>query len=202
MYTLPDLPYSYSALEPFIDEATMRLHHDKHHAAYVDNFNKAVAAYPKIASRTPEDLLAHLADVPEPIRVQVRNQGGGAANHSFFWQIMASPNSAGQPDEMLAAALSSQFKSTEEFISLFSETAAKHFGSGWVWLVADTTSQLSILATANQDSPLSQGLDPLLGIDVWEHAYYLKYQNRRAEYISAWWNVVNWKKVSQLLASV
>lgn len=197
MYSLSELPYAYNALEPFIDEATMRIHHDKHHAAYVDNFNKAVAQYPDLHSKSPEEIITDLSQVPEEIRRQVANQGGGVVNHNFFWSVMGPKASAGGPSAGLSQALTQKFHSIEEFTGLFTETAAKLFGSGWTWLV-NTPSGLSIITTSNQDSPLSDRLTPLLALDVWEHAYYLKYQNRRAEYISAWWNVVNWGHVSEL----
>jgi superoxide dismutase, Fe-Mn family len=197
-FTLPPLSYDYAALEPYIDEATMRLHHGKHHQTYVDNLNKAVTGTP--FETTPlETLLKDLASVPESIRTAVRNHGGGHANHSLFWAIMA-PGSGGAPTGDLATALSSAFGSFETLKEKLTAAAMGQFGSGWGWLVARRDGTLGISATANQDSPLGSGDTPLLGVDVWEHAYYLKYQNRRAEYLQAWWNVVNWPAVEKLFA--
>lgn len=198
-YELPPLPYDYSALEPHIDEQTMRIHHDKHHAAYVNNVNKALEGQTALASLSVEELLASLDKVPENIRTVVNNNGGGHANHTLFWQIM-SPQGGGEPTGALAQAINSTFGSFAAFKEQFSAAAMNRFGSGWAWLVVDGAGKLSIISTPNQDSPISQGLKPILGLDVWEHAYYLKYQNRRADYIAAWWNVVNWPKVAELYA--
>jgi len=195
-YTLPDLPYPYDALEPSIDKMTMEIHHTKHHGGYVANLNKALEQAPELADVPLEELLAnHCARVPEQIRTAVRNHGGGHINHSLFWVIMA-PNAGGQPSGDLATTLSSVFGSFENFREKFSNVAASHFGSGWAWLVL-ADGKLEVYSTLNQDSPFMQGHIPILGLDVWEHAYYLKYQNRRTEYIAAWWNVVNWKEVER-----
>ncbi len=195
-HTLPNLPYPYDALEPYIDTMTMEIHHTKHHGAYVANLNKALEQAPELANLPVEELLAnHCARVPEAIRTTVRNHGGGHVNHSLFWTIMA-PNAGGQPSGELATTISSVFGSFENFKEKFSSVAASHFGSGWAWLVL-ADGQLQVYSTMNQDSPLMQGHIPILGLDVWEHAYYLKYQNRRPEYIAAWWNVVNWKEVER-----
>jgi Fe-Mn family superoxide dismutase len=193
MFNLPDLPYDYSALEPYIDAETMRVHHDKHHAAYVKNLNTVLEKYPEIARKELLDLITHLDELPEEIKTKVKNQAGGVLNHNLFWEFMSPEKSA--PDEKLLTALTSVFSGVDSFREQFSAAAAGFFGSGWVWLVFDH-GQLKITATANQDSPYSIGQTPLLGFDVWEHAYYLKYQNRRPEYISAWWNIVNWAEVS------
>ena len=193
-FSVPELPYAYNALEPHIDEQTMRIHHDKHHAAYVQKLNDAIASQPQTGIVQIEDLLRNLAKVDEKIRLAVRNNGGGHYNHSLFWQMM-SPNAGSEPSGELAKSINAQFGSFADFKKAFSKEATGLFGSGWVWLVLDGR-QLKIEPTANQDSPISQGRMPLLGIDVWEHAYYLKRQNRRAEYIEAWWNVVNWDFVT------
>jgi superoxide dismutase, Fe-Mn family len=195
-HTLPPLPYDYKALEPHIDEQTMKLHHDRHHAAYVNNLNEALAKHPDLQKRSLDDLLKDLQAVPEDIRTTVRNNGGGHANHTLFWQIMGP--GGGQPTGPAAEALKSAFGSFDAFKKELSGAASRVFGSGWAWLV-DAGGQLSIETTPNQDTPLMQGRRPVLGLDVWEHAYYLKYQNRRAEYIEAWWNVVNWNEVNQRL---
>ena len=184
-YELPPLPYSYDALESYIDARTMELHHAKHHQTYVDRLNEALAKHPEIADRPLEELLGNInTAVPEDIRTAVRNHGGGHLNHSFFWQTMGPAGQSGQMPEAIAPL-------KEEF----TKAAAGLFGSGWAWLVKDQSGALKIITTPNQDSPLMQGLTPVLGLDVWEHAYYLKYQNRRAEYIEAWWNIVNWDKI-------
>lgn len=196
MFTVPDLPYDYNALEPSIDEETMHLHHDKHHAAYVKNLNDALAGHDNLLSMDIEELIRNLDQVPEDIRTKVRNNGGGHLNHSLFWQIMG-PNAGGEPTGELAEAINATFGSFAEFKEKFAAAGTGRFGSGWVWLVKDGDS-LAIMDTVNQDSPVSQGKTPILGLDVWEHAYYLKYQNRRPEYIENWWNVVNWEKVSEL----
>ncbi|RME44741.1 MAG: superoxide dismutase [Chloroflexi bacterium] len=197
-YQLPDLPYPFDALEPHIDAMTMEIHHDRHHAGYVNNVNAALEGYPDLAAKSVEDLLREINSVPESIRTAVRNNGGGHANHSLFWQIM-SPDGGGEPSGALATAINSAFGGFEAFRDQFSKAALGRFGSGWAWLVVDAGGGLSVLSTANQDSPLMDGLTPILGIDVWEHAYYLKYQNRRGDYVKAWWNVVNWPEVARRL---
>jgi Fe-Mn family superoxide dismutase len=196
-YTLPPLPYPFDALEPHIDARTMQIHHDKHHAAYVANLNKALAEHPDLAKQSVEDLLKDLSAVPEKIRPAVRNNGGGHYNHSLFWKMMKQ-NGGGQPAGKLAAAIDKSFGGFDTFKTQFTKAALGQFGSGWAWLVPDGDI-LRIEATPNQDSPLSAGKQPLLGIDVWEHAYYLKYQNRRADYITAWFNVINWDYVAERL---
>jgi superoxide dismutase, Fe-Mn family len=193
-YEVPPLPYDYSALEPHIDEQTMHLHHDKHHQAYADNANKALAGT-EWEDRPVEAVLANLEILPEEIRTAVRNNAGGHANHSLFWEIM-SPDGGGEPSGPLADAISDSFDSVDELKKLMNDTGVKRFGSGWSWLVYDGTG-LAVYSTANQDSPISNSDVPLLGIDVWEHAYYLKYQNRRPEYLETWWNVVNWDAVQK-----
>ncbi|HKC74899.1 MAG TPA: superoxide dismutase [Chloroflexota bacterium] len=195
-YELPPLPYDYNALEPYIDEQTMRIHHDKHHGTYVTNVNNALANHPDLAALPVEQLIQNLGRVPEDIRTTVRNNGGGHANHSFFWQIMA-PNAGGQPSGALAEAINQTFGSFDAFKDQFSKAAAGRFGSGWAWLTLDGSGALRLESTPNQDSPLMDGRTPILGLDVWEHAYYLKYQNRRPEYVAAWWNVVNWPQVGK-----
>jgi Fe-Mn family superoxide dismutase len=195
-YELPPLPYGYNALEPHIDEQTMRLHHDKHHQAYVDNLNKALEGAPLLANLSPEDLMRRINEVPESARTAVRNNGGGHVNHSMFWQIMK-PEGGGQPSGALVQAIDSAFGSFDQFKAAFNDAGVKRFGSGWAWLVLNSSGQLQITSTANQDSPYIDGLYPVMGNDVWEHAYYLKYQNRRAEYLNAWWNVVNWPAIEQ-----
>ena len=194
-FELPPLPYDYAALEPFIDEATMKLHHDKHHQTYVTNLNGAVEKHAELGQKTPEELLKDLASVPEDVRSVVRNNGGGHVNHTMFWQIMK-PKGGGEPDGKIATQIKADFGEFEEFKKQFNELTAKQFGSGWGWLVWKD-GKLAIMTTPNQDSPISQGLFPILGNDVWEHAYYLKYQNRRPEYLAAWWNVVNWDEVNK-----
>ena len=193
-YTVPDLPYDYAALEPHIDEATMRVHHDKHHAAYVTNLNAAIEGT-KWDGRPIEQVLAELDSLPEDKQTAVRNNGGGHANHTLFWEIMG-PNGGGEPSGGLAKAISDTFGGLDELKSAMNDAGVKRFGSGWSWLVWDGTG-LSVYSTANQDSPILTSYDdvPLLGIDVWEHSYYLKYQNRRPDYLEAWWNVVNWPAV-------
>ncbi len=197
-FQLKPLPYAYEALEPFIDAATMQIHHDKHHAAYVNNLNAALEKHPELAGKSIEALLADLNAVPEDIRAAVRNHGGGTWNHDLFWEIMAP--GGGTPSGDLSAALDSAFGSFDAFKSEFEKAANGRFGSGWAWLVRKGK-DLSILSTPNQDNPLSEGMLPVLGLDVWEHAYYLKYQNRRAEYTSNWWNVVNWEAVARRYAA-
>ena len=193
-YTLPPLPYPYEALGPHIDTLTMQIHHDKHHKAYVDNANKLLADQPELAKLSPEELLENLDKAPEAIRTGLRNNVGGHVNHSLFWQMM-SPKGGGKPSGELAKAIGKDFKSLEDFQTQFTDAALKRFGSGWAWLVSKD-GKLEIVSTANQDSPISDGAVPLLGVDVWEHAYYLKYQNRRPDYVTAWWNVVNWDFVN------
>jgi len=200
-FTLPDLPYAFDALEPYIDKATMELHHGKHHAAYVTNVNKALESAPALAGKGLEELLANnLAAVPENIRTAVRNNGGGHVNHSMFWSIMG-PKAGGQPSGKLAEAIKSTFGGYDQLKEKLNAAAMGRFGSGWAWLVKDLSGKLDIYSTANQDSPLMEGRIPVMGVDVWEHAYYLKYQNRRAEYLAAWWNVVNWKEVEKRFLS-
>lgn len=194
-YTLPELPYAYDALTPHIDEETMRIHHDKHHAAYVTKVNAALENHPELAELSIEELMQKLDSVPEDIKTAVQNNGGGHANHSLFWEVL-SPNGGGQPSGSLADAISESFGSFEDFKEKFSATGAGRFGSGWAWLVV-SDGQLEVIDTLNQDSPLSLGKTPILGLDVWEHAYYLNYQNKRPDYISAFWNVVNWDEVAK-----
>jgi len=193
-YDVPPLPYDYAALEPHIDEQTMRIHHDKHHQAYVDNANKALDGT-EWADRSIESILADLEIIPEDKRPAVRNNVGGHANHSLFWTIMG-PDAGGEPEGALAEAIDSTFEGFEKLKELVNDTGVKRFGSGWSWLVWDGTG-LAVYSTANQDSPITNSDVPLLGIDVWEHAYYLKYQNRRPDYLAAWWNVVNWAEVGR-----
>lgn len=195
-HQLPDLPYEYKALEPHLDEETMRLHHTKHHQAYVDKLNAALQDYPDLHSYEVAELLRNLDKVPQKIKTAVINHGGGHANHSLFWQIM-SPQGGGQPQGDLAGAIEASFGSFAEFQEKFTATALGVFGSGWGWLCLDQQGKLVILSTPNQNSPLMDGYQPILGVDVWEHAYYLKYQNRRPDYLKAWWNVVNWQEVNR-----
>jgi Fe-Mn family superoxide dismutase len=190
-FELPPLPYDYAALEPHIDVQTMQIHHDKHHAAYVTNLNTALQGQPQLESMTVENILRQINSVPENIRTAVRNNAGGHANHTMFWEIMT-PGGSGAPTGELAAALDQTFGSFDQFKAAFNDAGVKRFGSGWAWLVLGAGGQLQILSTANQDSPYMDGNYPVMGNDVWEHAYYLKYQNRRADYLNAWWNVVNW----------
>lgn len=197
-YELPSLPYAYDALEPYIDARTMEIHHTKHHQTYITNLNGAIEKHPELASKSLDDLLRDLNAVPEDIRTVVRNHGGGTWNHSLFWVIM-SPKGGGQPHGELAKAIEQTFGSFDAFKAEFEKAANGRFGSGWAWLVL-RQGQLAVISTANQDNPLSEGMIPLMGIDVWEHAYYLKYQNRRAEYVSNWWNVVNWEEVARRFA--
>jgi Fe-Mn family superoxide dismutase len=197
-FVVPPLPYAFDALEPYLDARTMELHHDKHHGAYVANLNKAIAPFPELGKKSIEELLAGLDTVPESIRTAVRNQGGGHYNHTLFWQMLK--KDAGEPQGALAAAVDKSFGGFSAFKDKFTEAAAKVFGSGWAWMVLGPNQQLSIESTPNQDSPVSQGKRPLLGIDVWEHAYYLKYQNRRAEYVAAFFHVINWDFVAQRYA--
>jgi superoxide dismutase, Fe-Mn family len=197
-FTLPDLPYDFNALEPHIDEQTMRIHHGKHHAAYVTNLNAAVEKAPELEGRSLEALISDLGSVPEAVRGPVRNNGGGHWNHSFFWQIMG-PNAGGEPSGALGQAVTGAFGDFAKFREQFKAAATGRFGSGWAWLIRDGD-RVSITSTPNQDNPLMEGKragDVLLGLDVWEHAYYLKYQNRRPDYIEAWWNVVRWDEVAR-----
>lgn len=200
-FTVPPLPYAFDALEPYIDKQTMEIHHDKHHGAYVTNLNKALESAPGLQNKTVEELLANnCAIVPENIRTAVRNNGGGHINHTMFWQIMA-PKAGGAPNGDLAHAINGTFGSFDTFKEKFNAAATTRFGSGWAWLVKKG-SGIDIISTANQDSPVLEGHHPLMGLDVWEHAYYLKYQNRRPEYIAAWWNVVNWPEIEKRFNSV
>lgn len=194
-FELPSLPYAYDALEPYIDAQTMEIHHTKHHNAYVTNLNAALEKYPNLADKSLEELVENPQSVPEDIRTAVRNNGGGHYNHSIFWTVM-SPNGGGEPKGALASAISDAFGSFSDFKEKFSAAAAGRFGSGWAWL-GFKGGNLAVISMPNQDAPLMEGLTPILGLDVWEHAYYLKYQNRRPEYISNWWNVVNWEEVSR-----
>jgi Fe-Mn family superoxide dismutase len=195
-YELPPLPYPVDALEPHIDAKTMEIHHDKHHQASITNANNALKDYPQLAAKPVEELIADLSAVPEAIRTVVRNNAGGHANHSFFWLILG-PNAGGSPKGKLADAITSTFGSFDQFKEKFQAAGAGRFGSGWAWLVINKAGSLEVTSTPNQDSPIMDGLKPLLGIDVWEHAYYLKYQNRRPEYLKAVWNVINWDAVSK-----
>ncbi|MCH0434906.1 superoxide dismutase, partial [Enterococcus faecium] len=194
-YTLPDLPYAYDALEPYIDEETMHLHHDKHHNTYVTNLNAAIEKYPELGEKTIEELLSDMDAIPTDIKTAVRNNGGGHANHSFFWEIMA-PNAGGEPTGEIKEAINEAFGDFSSFKEEFKKAAAGRFGSGWAWLVMEN-GKLAITSTANQDSPLMEGKTPILGLDVWEHAYYLKYKNVRPDYIAAFWNVINWDEVNK-----
>ncbi|MGO8899364.1 MAG: superoxide dismutase [Isosphaeraceae bacterium] len=195
-YTLPPLPYDFGALEPHIDAKTMEIHHDKHHAAYINNLNAALKDHPDHQGKTIEALIADLNALPEGIRTAVRNNGGGHANHSFFWQIMK-PGGGGEPTGAIGTALASELGGFAAFKEAFAKAGATRFGSGWAWLIMGKDGKLAVTSTANQDSPIMDGLIPLLGLDVWEHAYYLKYQNRRPDYIAAWWNTVNWGEVNR-----
>ena len=197
-FELPPLPYPYEALEPFIDSETMHLHHDKHHQAYITNALGAIEKHPELGSKSADDLLRDLNAIPEDVRTLLRNNAGGHSNHSMFWTIMAPPKSGGggAPTGPIADQINTDFGDFESFKKTFNETTAKQFGSGWGWLVIQG-GKLKVITTANQDSPLSQGLYPILGNDVWEHAYYLKYQNKRPDYLAAWWNVVNWAEVNK-----
>ncbi len=194
--TLPALPYAYNALEPFIDEMTMNIHHTKHHQAYITNANAALEKHPALQSKSAEELVKDLNAVPDDIRTIIRNNAGGHVNHSFFWTILG-PKAGGEPKNEIGEAILKSFGNFEQFKTEFQKAALGRFGSGWAWLNLDANKKLIIVSTANQDSPLSDKQTPILGIDVWEHAYYLKYQNRRADYITAFWNVVNWTKVNE-----
>ncbi|WP_242051340.1 superoxide dismutase [Nostoc spongiaeforme] len=197
---LPPLPYPYEALEPHIDAKTMQFHHDKHHAAYVKNLNAALDKHPELKNKPVEELLRKLGKVPADIRTTVRNNGGGHVNHSMFWKIMK-PQGGGEPTGEIATAINQNFGNFAAFKKQFNEAGAARFGSGWVWLVRNKNGKLEITTTANQDNPISEGKYPILGNDVWEHAYYLNYQNRRADYLTAWWNVVNWDEINNRFAA-
>lgn len=198
-FTLPKLPYAYDALEPHIDARTMEIHHDRHHKAYVDNLNTALKDHPDLLKMNIRDILKNIDKVPEPIRQAVINNGGGHANHSLFWIIMG-PQAGGEPSGALAKAIDNEFESFTKFKDKMSKAATTRFGSGWSWLVVDDKGKLHVYSTGNQDSPYLKGHTPLLGLDVWEHAYYLKYQNKRPDYVKAWWNCVNWKTVGDRYA--
>jgi Fe-Mn family superoxide dismutase len=199
-FKLPDLPYAFDALEPHIDAKTMEIHHDKHHAAYTNKLNEALEKHPELQSRSIEDLLGSIDSVPEAIRTAVRNNGGGFANHALFWQIMG-PNGGGEPGGNLGSAIQQAFGSFDAFKKKVSDAGAGQFGSGWAWLVVNG-GKLEVYSLPNQDSPYMKGHTPILGVDVWEHAYYLKYQNRRPDYLSAWWETVNWREVEKRHSSV
>ena len=190
-FTLPALPYPHDALEPHIDKQTMEIHHGKHHQAYINNANAALEKYPNLQSKTAEELIADLSMVPDDIRTAIRNNAGGHSNHSFFWTVMG-PNAGGTPKGDVADAINKKFGSFDNFKAEFAKAATTRFGSGWAWLCVDGKGELTVTSTANQDSPISDKLKPILGLDVWEHAYYLKYQNRRPDYVTAFWSVVNW----------
>ena len=195
-FTLPPLPYDYAALEPHIDAQTMQIHHDKHHQTYVTNLNAALKDTPEFLEQSPEQIISNLNAIPESARTAVRNNGGGHVNHTMFWEIMT-PGGSTTPTGALAAAITSAFGDVEALKKQVNEAATKRFGSGWSWLVADSSGQLSVISTPNQDNPLMDGKTPILGVDVWEHAYYLKYQNKRPDYLAAWWNTVNWDEVGK-----
>lgn len=194
-FELPDLPYAYDALEPHVDARTMEIHHSKHHNAYTTNLNAALEKHPELGNKSIEELLSSLDDVPEDIRGAVRNNGGGYANHDLFWTIMG-PGGGGEPCGALGDAINAKWTTFDAFKEDFAQAATTRFGSGWAWLCASGSGELSVCSTANQDTPVSDGCTPILGLDVWEHAYYLNYQNRRPDYIAAWWNVVNWDQVA------
>jgi Fe-Mn family superoxide dismutase len=195
-FTLPELPYGFDALEPHIDTTTMQIHHDKHHQAYVNNLNAAIEKAPELANKSLDDLMRGINSVPEAVRTAVRNNGGGHWTHSFFWKLMA-PNAGGNPGGKVGSAIDEAFGSFDKFKEQFSAAGAGRFGSGWAWLINDG-GKLSITSTPNQDNPLMEGKNAILGLDVWEHAYYLRYQNKRPDYITAWWNVVNWQEVERV----
>ena len=199
-HTLPELPYAYDALEPFFDEATMKLHHDKHHATYVANLNAAIDKHPELADKSALELVKDLASVPDDIRTAVQNNGGGHVNHSFFWEILAS-NAGGAPPGAIGEAIVAKFGDFDAFKETFKTAATGRFGSGWAWLVVDASGELKVTSTANQDNPITDGETPVLGLDVWEHAYYLKYHNVRPDYIAAFFELVNWDKVNELYAA-
>ena len=195
-YELPPLRYPFNALEPHIDAKTMEIHHDKHHQAYITNANNALKDHPDLAAKPVDELIANLSQVPESIRTVVRNNAGGHSNHSFFWKIMA-PNAGGAPKGKLAEAITATFGSVDAFKEKFQAAGASRFGSGWAWLVVNKEGKLEITSTPNQDSPIMEGLKPVIGIDVWEHSYYLLYQNKRPDYLKAWWNVVSWDQAEK-----
>ena len=195
-FELPKLAYAYDALEPHIDAKTMEIHHSKHHQAYTNNLNAAIEKHPELADKKVFELLQSLSNIPDDIRGAVQNNGGGYKNHNIFWSTM-SPDGGGEPSGALSEAINNAFGDFASFKDAFAKAAMTRFGSGWAWLVKESNGTVSVMSTANQDNPISNGHSPLLGIDVWEHAYYLNYQNRRADYISAWWNVVNWKEVAR-----
>jgi Fe-Mn family superoxide dismutase len=199
-HLLAPLSYPYDALEPHIDARTMEIHHSKHHATYVNNLSTALEGHAALKDKAVEELLADLNAVPEAVRTAVRNNGGGHANHTFFWTVMA-PGAGGEPAGAVGKAIDKAFGGFAGFKDAFSKAAVTRFGSGWAWLVLDSSKELKVLASANQDSPFSESLKPLLTVDIWEHAYYLKYQNRRADYVAAWWNVVNWAEVNRRFAA-
>ena len=198
-HEVPALPYAYNALEPHIDEQTMHLHHDKHHAAYVTKLNAAIEKHPELGNKSPEELIRNLNSLPEDVRGAIRNNGGGHVNHTMFWQIMG-PAKGGNPTGAIGEAITKTFGSFDAFKEKFEAAGANQFGSGWAWLVKTKSGEFKITSTPNQDNPISNGEFPILGNDVWEHAYYLKYQNRRPDYLKAWWNVVNWDEVNKRLA--
>ncbi len=200
-FKLPDLPYAKDALEPHIDARTMEIHHDKHHAGYVNKLNGALEKHPELGGKSVQELLRNIESIPADIRTAVQNNGGGHANHALFWELM-SPNGGGQPSGDLGSAINQTFGGFDAFKQAFAAAAAGRFGSGWAWLVVDAFGHLQVYSTANQDSPMMQGHTPILGLDVWEHAYYLNYQNRRPDYIEAFWNVVDWNKVAANYAAV
>jgi superoxide dismutase, Fe-Mn family len=195
-FALPPLPYDFAALEPHIDAQTMEIHHDRHHQAYINNVNAAIEKHPELGSKSIEELLGDLNAIPEDIRTVVRNNGGGHYNHSMFWEIMG-PNGGGEPTGAVGAAISSAFGDYATFKETLTKAAVGQFGSGWGWLVKDASGKLSVFGRPNQDTPLSEGLTPVLGVDVWEHAYYLKYQNKRPDYVTAWFNTINWEAVNK-----
>lgn len=195
-YTLPALPYDFKALEPHIDARTMEIHHDRHHATYIKNLNDALKAHPTLQGKPVEELLKNLKDLPSAVQTAVRNNGGGHYNHSLFWTIMG-PDAGGKPTGKLAEAISSTFNGFDAFKAQLSDAAVKRFGSGWGWLSVGKDGKLAISSSPNQDSPIMEGSTPILGVDVWEHAYYLKYQNKRVDYVAAWWNTVNWAEVTK-----
>lgn len=195
-FELSSLPYNYDALEPYVDAQTMQLHHDMHHQTYVNNLNTAVEKHAELQSKSLEDLVRELNSIPEDVRTAVRNNGGGHVNHTMFWEIMG-PNAGGEPTGAVGEAIKDTFGDFETFKQRFNDAGTKQFGSGWVWLVRSPDGKLEVMSTPNQDSPITQGYFPIMGNDVWEHAYYLKYQNRRAEYLKQWWNVVNWNEINK-----
>jgi superoxide dismutase, Fe-Mn family len=199
-YTLPPLPYDYGALEPHIDAKTMEIHHSKHHQAYVTNLNNALKDHPEHQGKTIEDLIGHLDALPESIRTAVRNNGGGHANHSMFWQIMK-PGGGGEPTGALAQAITAELGGFAAFKEALNKAAVGRFGSGWAWLIRGKDGKLAVTSTPNQDTPLMEGIKPIMGVDVWEHAYYLKYQNRRPDYLAAWWNTLNWEEIGRRFSS-